>query len=110
MINNMIVYRLEDKDGNGPFFYKNGQSKTWKDMKYDYEGLYVFRDPCDFLSDSYIDFLNNPDYILYEIIIKYPPIHQSCYSSEAIIYESSIISKKIFDKQQILCYNKEKRR
>ena len=86
-----VVYRIEDKNGNGLFCYKNGQSKTYSDLKFNDEGLYAFNNISDFYSDSYINFLLNPEYILYKIIIRGKPIYDSLH--EIVFREEDIISK-----------------
>ena len=86
------IYRLEDKDGNGPFFYKNGQLKTNKDVKFNDKGFYAFNNISYFYDDSYIEFLLSPEYTLYKIIINKKPIFQNLRQT---VFEESDVESKI---------------
>ena len=66
----MIVYRLEDQSHNGPFFYRNGISKTDNDVRFDDYGLYAFVDLDCFYEESYIDTFLSDKYDLYEIELR----------------------------------------
>ena len=63
------VYRIEDRLGNCPYFYRDGRGKyeTLRGMKSADNGLCSFIDPKRFTEPSYINFLNDDDYILYKL-------------------------------------------
>ena len=87
----MTVYRLEDKDGNGPFCYKDGIVKTNPKIKFDCSWLYAFDDLENFQELSYKEFLNNTDYILYKIELSQAITNAK--SHEVKFFPQYIISK-----------------
>lgn len=85
------VYRLEDKDGNGPFFYRNGVCRTNSEIQFPDEGLYCFTDPHRFLEQNYCEFLRDDRFALYkitvsELLFEWP-------SGQAIFDESRVVEK-----------------
>lgn len=94
----LVVYRLEDKDGNGLFFYKDGQPKnkslSWKS---DDKGLFSFVDPVRFTEPNYIEFLNDNNYVLYKLTLS-NYIQKSRYG-QVVFLKEHIDSTMVCDKQ-----------
>lgn len=83
------VYRLEDKDGNGLFFYKDGRIKNKSalgDWKSDDKELFSFVAPIRFTEPSYIEFLNDDNYVLYKLTLS-DYIYKSKYGEVTFLKE-----------------------
>lgn len=95
------VYRLEDGFGNGPFFYRDGQtkSKTLGEWRSADKGLCSFINPARFTEPSYVCFLNSDDYILYKLTLS-NYIYRSM-RGEVIFLEEHICNISICDK--VIC-------
>lgn len=87
-----IVYRLEDTDGNGPFFYRNGQARFDSNIKFDDNGIYGFTDKTRFREKSYEGFYKNPNFLLYKITVSEV---LSEHNGQAVFLEASILSKEL---------------
>lgn len=92
------IYRLEHKDGSGPFFYPNGVAKFDSSIKFSDQGLYAFSDICRFQEPSYIEFFQSDDYILYEIIVDKVISEHNC---QVIFDPKDILSKTIINKNEV---------
>ena len=86
------IYRIQDKEGNGPFFYKDGTNKINPLISFkNNPEKYGFLKKEYFKESSYIDFFNNPNYILYEILLS-KIVHTN--GHEATFNENEIITIK----------------
>ena len=93
----MTIFRLEDEDGNGPFFYKDGTSRTDNDLRFEDEGIFGFTDLSRFQEPSYIGFYNDDSFNLYEVVVSNVI---SLRNRQAVFLESHIISKRKIDKDK----------
>ena len=95
----MTVYRIEDKNGDGPFCYRNGTVKSDKTIRFNCGWLYAFDDVSCFLRDSYKLFFKSEEYILYEIEIKKPYKYGGYDEHEVKFFPSDIITKRRVEKE-----------
>ena len=96
----MTVYRIEDKNGEGPFCHKDGTLKTDKTIKFNgCNWLYAFDDLSCFLRNSYKPFYNSPEYVLFEIKIS-EPVNRGRYDEHEIRFlPKNIQTKKAIKKE-----------
>ena len=87
----ITVYRLEDKDGNGPFVYRNGVCRNNPSIQFHDDGLYCFIDINRFLEPSYREFLEDDRFMLYEI--KVSELLVEWKSGQALFDESHVLEK-----------------
>jgi hypothetical protein len=87
-----IIYRLEDSAGNGPFFYRNGQSRIFPNLSFKDRGLHGFINKNRFKEPSYIEFYTNSNFYLYKIKISKSLFENKF--GEIIFSEDDIISKR----------------
>lgn len=85
------VFRLEDADGNGPFFYKNGQARFDSTMKFDDIGIFGFTDKSRFRERSYEELYKDSDFSLYKIIVSDVLSERN---GQVVFLEDSILSKE----------------
>ena len=67
----MVVYRIEDRQGHGPFFFKDGRPKDGAPYN-NKIGFYAFYHQIFFLKREYYKYYIDKDYILYKLIIEKP--------------------------------------
>lgn len=65
-----ISFRLEDKNNEGPFFYKNGVCKFNPTIISTDKELSAFSDISRFAEPSYIEYYLSSEYTLYEIEVS----------------------------------------
>lgn len=87
----LTVYRLEDREGNGPFFYHNGVARFDHSICFDDEGLYAFTDQARFLEPSYIEFYQSDTFHLYEINVRDV---LSLKRKEVVFDEKDVVSRR----------------
>lgn len=92
-----IIYRLEDSDGHGPFFYRDGTNRTNPKIHFEDFGLYAFTDPARFKEPNYAQFLNDPNFHLYRIVVKCLLFEwksgQVLFDESDIIYKTEVVDK-----------------
>lgn len=92
------VYRIEDKHGNGTYFYRDGRLKVDINEKSDDKYLCSFINSIRFTESSYIEFLNDDNYILYKLTLT-DYLYKNCYGEvdflEEHISNIEICNKKI---------------
>jgi hypothetical protein len=86
----MIVYRIENNQGHGPFFRKDGTPRDGAPFK-NLVGIYGFWHQIFFLKKEYRKYYFDPDYLLYKIIIR-KPLHIYL-NGEVRFNESDIVFK-----------------
>lgn len=94
----ITVFRLEDVDGNGPFFYKDGTSRTDNNLHFEDKGIFGFTDLSRFQEPSYIGFYNSDSFILYEVVVSDVI---SLHNRQAVFLEDHIISKQKAEKIKV---------
>lgn len=93
----MIVYRLEDKNGEGPFCHKDGTVRINPEIKFDCKWLYAFDDVSCFKRPSYRCFLYDDEFTLYEIEISHEIGPRGFDTHEVIFWPGHIVSKKKYE-------------
>lgn len=94
-ISNITCYRLENKEGDGLFFFKNGINKNTKEPSLE-KHLYAFLFEKRFLEESYKKFYINSEYDLYELKLKNYKSKNPY--GEITFYKKDIVSKNKINK------------
>ena len=94
------IYRLEDKDGNGPFFFRNGESRAKPSVRFDDDGIYGFTDQFRFCEPSYVEFLNDDRFFLYEIAVS--SVNLETKRGQVVFDERAVLYRKTVDKSVVL--------
>lgn len=94
------IYRLEDKNGNGPFFFRNGKTRAKPSVRFDDDGIYGFTDPRRFCKPNYVEFLKDSKFFLYEIVVS--DVILETKRGQVIFDERAILYRRIVDKTTLL--------
>ena len=92
----IIAYRIEDKDGNSPFYITSTKNHFAENVYPDYEDYYyAYLNMTKFLEPEYYVYYKEDKYILYEYLLLSTKSFIDytgavCYRSDAVLSKSKI--------------------
>jgi hypothetical protein len=88
----IIAYRLEDKNGNSPFYITSTKNHFPHNVYPDYEDYrYAYLDLTKFLEPEYLVYYHDDNYFLYEYLLR--PIMTSVNGEAVSFRQVSVVSR-----------------